>query len=30
VASVFEIDDVLDPADTRQVLLDALAAADPR
>ena len=29
VASFFEIDDVIDPADTRERLLAALAAADP-
>jgi acetyl-CoA carboxylase carboxyltransferase component len=30
VATVFEIDDVVDPADTRRVLIDALRAADGR
>jgi acetyl-CoA carboxylase carboxyltransferase component len=30
VATVFEIDDVVDPADTRRVLTDALRAADGR
>jgi acetyl-CoA carboxylase carboxyltransferase component len=29
VATVFEVDDVIDPADTRRVLIDALAAAGP-
>ncbi len=29
MASVFEIDDVIDPADTRARLLDALRAAPP-
>jgi acetyl-CoA carboxylase carboxyltransferase component len=28
VATVFEVDDVVDPADTRDVLLAALRAAD--
>jgi acetyl-CoA carboxylase carboxyltransferase component len=30
MASVFEIDDVIDPADTRERLLQALSAAPPQ